>query len=77
MSASLVGSEMCIRDRVGPRMGLCPVGAGPHLQEHIVDPARDRSKLGWHGLLHLEPAGEMGEDLSLIHISEPTRLALI
>eukprot|EP00969_Alexandrium_andersonii_P298093 13175143-Alexandrium_andersonii.AAC.1 len=60
MSASLVGSEMCIRDRLGP-IGACLGSlrpAGPNRADWCKGPAR-------------------AERLSLIHISEPTRLALI
>eukprot|EP00969_Alexandrium_andersonii_P074788 3299016-Alexandrium_andersonii.AAC.1 len=63
MSASLVGSEMCIRDRSGATMapGPCSCGRGWYVGHGRCD----------------APEGCTFPGLSLIHISEPTRLALI
>eukprot|EP00969_Alexandrium_andersonii_P255042 11274487-Alexandrium_andersonii.AAC.1 len=92
MSASLVGSEMCIRDsppcpspppwptQRKPRgmSGACPKLA----QQRHCKPARRRGQT----LALARPRAQIWivtsltirvEALSLIHISEPTRLALI
>eukprot|EP00969_Alexandrium_andersonii_P285845 12637800-Alexandrium_andersonii.AAC.1 len=71
MSASLVGSEMCIRDRASLAAGddemgawagrVLPESGGLEAEAQQLPQRRP-----------LEPGG-----LSLIHISEPTRLALI
>eukprot|EP00969_Alexandrium_andersonii_P206877 9139508-Alexandrium_andersonii.AAC.1 len=73
MSASLVGSEMCIRDRRTPPRGTGP-GARPlhSLQPKLL---RKRWTLRGHGPPPMTTRSAM--ELSLIHISEPTRLALI
>ena len=103
---SLVGSEMCIRDRAGP--AASPVDARHHQPEHRRQP-RKRTRYGEPGWWHSRfrpgaapspsvghhpgsalrrktagvPAGAPAQGsatvrgLSLIHISEPTRLGMI
>eukprot|EP00969_Alexandrium_andersonii_P260564 11520182-Alexandrium_andersonii.AAC.1 len=81
MSASLVGSEMCIRDSPCP----CPRARAREHTRARASRVRARAPLaqGWRtavrsGLALVAAGATFSRGaLSLIHISEPTRLALI
>eukprot|EP00969_Alexandrium_andersonii_P126555 5593993-Alexandrium_andersonii.AAC.1 len=104
MSASLVGSEMCIRDSVSVNGGAHAAHSkdrrrnatttaersrhhkkGSQTQTLLRYRTSDRGPLGERRQRdkearkrRIEREGKTGErELSLIHISEPTRLALI
>eukprot|EP00969_Alexandrium_andersonii_P131525 5815833-Alexandrium_andersonii.AAC.1 len=57
MSASLVGSEMCIRDRQKPTLNLCKIHEAPLPQEAIDLPP-------WRKLVHMP--------VSYTHLTLPT-----
>eukprot|EP00969_Alexandrium_andersonii_P146017 6458705-Alexandrium_andersonii.AAC.1 len=58
MSASLVGSEMCIRDRAAPLEPSRPVGKGGPLLGGSVGPPRSRPARGAVCLLYTSDAAD-------------------
>eukprot|EP00969_Alexandrium_andersonii_P255648 11300560-Alexandrium_andersonii.AAC.1 len=59
MSASLVGSEMCIRDRQGARAGAHPLGeAGGGTDRHRRVAARPGAEECWDCLLYTSDAAD-------------------
>eukprot|EP00969_Alexandrium_andersonii_P167502 7404691-Alexandrium_andersonii.AAC.1 len=84
MSASLVGSEMCIRDSIvltlpGPAWVMLSLPCAAEEDCALVGASAEvevcaTAVVG--GRWHISPPGRPMR-LSLIHISEPTRLALI